>query len=930
MEQDLTRTSAPSSTGAEGSTAIPDSPPGYELLDEIGRGGMGVVYRACDVALNRDVAVKLLSESYPPESPAALRFLSEARITGQLQHPGIPAVHQVGTLPDGRWFLAMKLIKGNTLSDILKQRTDVTADRGKLLAVFEAVCQAVGYAHAHHVIHRDLKPANIMVGAFGEVQVMDWGLAKVLGDPASTAGDSPSPQLTRAWTQISPVPTPESVSDTQAGSMIGTPAFIPPEQALGEVGKVDERADVFGLGALLAVILTGKPPYVGESYESLRVQAARGKLDGCYARLDDCAAEPELVALCKKCLAFEPVDRPRDGGAVAQAVAELRAAADDRARQAEVECVRVEGEKAMAEARSAERRKRRRLAIGAATVLTVAVVAGLTTVLAVQRRANAELAAKNSELADEQARALARFEIAQKAVATLHTGVSEDMLLKNDQFKELRTKLLNEAATFYADLERLLEGQTDTKSRKALAAGYFQLAELTYKIGSTTEAVSIHRKALAIRRELAAVAGADLETRLDVATSLGRLGWLLNHNGDYAGALSAFEEQRALAEQLATENPTEAIRYVVAQSYGLIGLHLHLRGKPVEALAAMRKAQSMFQKLADDSPANSEYQHSLSSNFNNIGHVLRSTGKPAEALEAHRKARAIHQKLADKYPAVGKYQMHLAGSYNNIGWVLWLTGKPAEALEAQRKALAIRQKLVDDNPAVSEFQSDLAWCLDKTGNLLLQLGELPAALEAYRKAMAVCQKMIDSNPDNLGVLSNLAEGYNNIGRVYAREKRYGEALTSLDSGMAILQKQLQTDPDKTEFQDELGCGHAYRGAVRVRAGQPVEAAADLRRAIELWTRHSQPYSGLHSGFHLRLELARLLALLAGLGGDPKSGVSAAEAATFADQAVATLRDAIKAGWAQFDELKQPDFDSIRDREDFQNLRANVAKQGDSP
>src|SRR4029077_20523200 len=110
----------------------PTSPPGYELIDEVGHGGMGVVYRARDVALDRDVAVKLLSERYPADSPAPQRFLSEARITGQLQHPGIPAVHQVGSLADGRPFLAMKLIKGNTLEVILKQRTNPAAERGQL------------------------------------------------------------------------------------------------------------------------------------------------------------------------------------------------------------------------------------------------------------------------------------------------------------------------------------------------------------------------------------------------------------------------------------------------------------------------------------------------------------------------------------------------------------------------------------------------------------------------------------------------------------------------------------------------------------------------------------------------------------------------------------------------------------------------------
>ena len=153
-----------------------------------------------------------------------------------MQHPGIPAVHQVGTLADGRPFLAMKLIKGSTLETILKYRLDLSAGRGPAaggLAIFEAVCQAVGYAHAHRVIHRDLKPANVMVGAFGEVQVMDWGLAKVLGQESPGTADALSAEETRAWTQVSPAPA--SGSHTQAGSLVGTPAFCPPEQALGEI-----------------------------------------------------------------------------------------------------------------------------------------------------------------------------------------------------------------------------------------------------------------------------------------------------------------------------------------------------------------------------------------------------------------------------------------------------------------------------------------------------------------------------------------------------------------------------------------------------------------------------------------------------------------------------------------------------------------------
>ena len=317
----------------------------YELLEKIGRGGMGTVYRARDNALQRDVAVKILHESYGPDSRTSMRFIEEARIAGQLQHPGIPAVHQVGRLADGRPFLAMKLIKGSTLDTLIKDNEPLNT-----LAIFEAICQAVGFAHAHRVIHRDLKPANIMVGSFGEVQVMDWGLAKVL-----TAGpDVKQTTLgTSASTEIRSIRDSDG-SFTQAGSVMGTPAYMAPEQAGSEQEKIDTRSDVFGLGAVLCCLLTGKPPYDGGDADSIHLNAVRGLTSEAFTRLDRCAADPEIIALCKRCMAFDPTDRPFDGGTVAAAVAAIRLAADERARQAE-------RDKALAEVQAAEQRKRRRI-----------------------------------------------------------------------------------------------------------------------------------------------------------------------------------------------------------------------------------------------------------------------------------------------------------------------------------------------------------------------------------------------------------------------------------------------------------------------------------------------------------------------------------------------------------------------------------------
>jgi serine/threonine-protein kinase len=215
---------------------------------------MGIVLRAHDERFQRSLAIKILQEKYRGNAEVAHRFLEEAQVMGQLQHPGIPPVYDLGELPDGRPFFALKLIKGRTLAKLLRERPYPGHDLAHGVALFGQVCQAVAYAHSRGILHRDLKPSNIMVGAFGEVQVMDWGLAKVLGKEqvwvAAPLEDSST---------IATVRTAEDDLATQDGAVLGTPAYMAPEQARGEIGQLDERADVFGLGGRPTSSKAGRP-----------------------------------------------------------------------------------------------------------------------------------------------------------------------------------------------------------------------------------------------------------------------------------------------------------------------------------------------------------------------------------------------------------------------------------------------------------------------------------------------------------------------------------------------------------------------------------------------------------------------------------------------------------------------------------------------
>jgi serine/threonine-protein kinase len=345
----------------------------FELGEELARGGMGIVYRARDDSLGRDVAVKVLHERYLADSQVGQRFLDEARITAQLQHPAIPPVIEVGRLADDRPYLAMKLIKGRTLEGLLHERSGPAADRGRFLAVFQQVCQAVGYAHSRRIVHRDLKPANVMVGAFGEVQVMDWGLAKVLAEGGSAEEAKASRERERPE-NASVIRTARSGgtgagTDTEAGSLLGTPAYMSPEQANGEVALFDRRADVFGLGAILCEILTGQPPYVGRSAGEVRRQAANGDQKEAQARLASCGADADLIALTQACLAPEASDRPRDAQAVAEALTGYQGGVQERLRRAELA-------EAAARARAAEEAKRRRLTLALAGTVLLALTLG--------------------------------------------------------------------------------------------------------------------------------------------------------------------------------------------------------------------------------------------------------------------------------------------------------------------------------------------------------------------------------------------------------------------------------------------------------------------------------------------------------------------------------------------------------------------------
>ena len=382
---------------------LPAGKGNYQILGEIARGGMGTVLKGHDTDLGRDVAVKVLEKNLA-ENPAVLqRFVEEAQIGGQLQHPGIVPVYELGLMSDDRPYFTMKLIKGRTLSALLAARRSLDEDRMHFLKIFESVCQTVAYAHSKGVIHRDLKPANIMVGAFGEVQVVDWGLAKVL--KRGGVEDEKRVEEMSKMTVIETVRSGpgSSGTDSVVGSVMGTPAYMPPEQAMGDLAKVDETSDVFSLGAVLCEILTGKPPYVDEDRRRVVEMASQAELDPARERIESSGADPELAKLCITCLAPSRMARPRNAEDVAKRVHDFLSSTEERAQEARIKAV--------------EERRRRRLAVllGATVILALVSIGGGYVWMQAQR---AERVAETERLFEAQhAKALGEQEAGRYADA---------------------------------------------------------------------------------------------------------------------------------------------------------------------------------------------------------------------------------------------------------------------------------------------------------------------------------------------------------------------------------------------------------------------------------------------------------------------------------------------------------------------------------
>jgi serine/threonine protein kinase/tetratricopeptide (TPR) repeat protein len=859
----------------------PDRPavPGYEILERLGRGGMGVVYRARQVRLDREVALKMISAGAHADAAERNRFQAEARAQAHLQHPHVVQVFEVGESA-GCPYLALELVEGGSLAQQLGGRPQAPRPAAQLV---EMLARAVHHAHERGLVHRDLKPANILLARAPKAERRTPNAADEVAPDLGVGISDFTPKVTdfglAKWLQGGAGP-------SSSGAVVGTPSYMAPEQASGRTKEVGPPADVYALGAILYEMLTGRPPFLGATALDTLLQV-RTQEPVPPRRLQP-QVPRDLETICLKCLDKEPGRRYPSAAALA----------DDLGRF-------LRGETTRARPTGPVRRlgrwgRRKPLLAGLAAGLVVAVVGGFAGVTwqwlrADRLRGEAETNLEESER--QRKRAVAAEARAQHRFQELRALAGVFMYDFYDKIADLpgatpvREFLVKTALTYLDKLAQ--ETGDDPELLKELVTAYARVGDvqgnsMVSHRGDTKAALANYRKALALANTLVETHPDDAQGQRLLSMCHERLGDIHMEHGQSQEALPSFQRFLELTQKLAQAAPNDArAQRDLSVSHMKMASALADLGRRPEALANYQSCLAHFQALARSHPNDAKAQRDMFVSYLNVGDVQRALGQAAEALANYQHALEVAQALAKNDPASTLAQRDLSMAYMRIGQArqaldqheealaIFLQGLPisetlakadandararrdrsmyymlvgdeqvdlgqhAEALANYRRCVELDQLQLKANPDNPRAQRDLSVSYSKVCDTQRALGQKAEAVASCRHCLDLDQALAKAYPNDAEAQHHLATTYHRLGILYAEADQLPEALASHRQSLALRETLARAAPTSAEAQRDLAISYLLIGDTQEALGQWAEALCSYRQGLPLWEQLAQ-------------------------------------------------------------------------------------------